>query len=110
MMLKQSREWYRARPGYWFRPKLFGWGAVPVTWQGWAATLLLIALGVPIAYLGETRHLLYLGLIVPLIAANLTATEVGQLLPGQDPRGVFAEEADAGKALMLAEPRHFERD
>ena len=45
-----------------------------------------------------------------LIAANLTATEVGQLLPGQDPRGVFAEEADAGKALMLAEPRHFERD
>ena len=29
----------RVRPGYWFRPKRFGYGAVPATWQGWAATL-----------------------------------------------------------------------
>lgn len=61
------RGWYRARPGYWFRPKLFGWGAVPVTWQGWAATLLLILLALPVAYLGETRHVAYMVLIVPLI-------------------------------------------
>ena len=24
---------------YWFRPKRYGLGAVPVTWQGWAITL-----------------------------------------------------------------------
>ena len=25
--------------GYWFRPKRYGWGATPITWQGWALTL-----------------------------------------------------------------------
>ena len=24
---------------YWFRPKRFGYGATPVTWEGWALTL-----------------------------------------------------------------------
>jgi len=24
---------------YWFRPKSFGYGAAPITWQGWAVTL-----------------------------------------------------------------------
>jgi len=24
---------------YWFRPKQYGYGATPVTWQGWAITL-----------------------------------------------------------------------
>ncbi len=24
---------------YWFRPKRYGYGATPVTWQGWVATL-----------------------------------------------------------------------
>ena len=27
------------RDGYWFSPKMFGLGATPVTWQGWALTL-----------------------------------------------------------------------
>jgi hypothetical protein len=32
---------------YWFRPKLYGYGATPVTWQGWLLTLvyLVIVLG-----------------------------------------------------------------
>ena len=29
---------FRVEPGYWFVPKLFGIGATPVTWQGWALT------------------------------------------------------------------------
>lgn len=29
---------------YWFRPKRFGYGFVPVTWEGWAATFLMIGL------------------------------------------------------------------
>ena len=24
---------------YWFKPKHFGYGATPVTWQGWAITI-----------------------------------------------------------------------
>jgi multisubunit Na+/H+ antiporter MnhB subunit len=32
---------------YWFKPKRYGYGATPVTWQGWAFVLgfLLIVLG-----------------------------------------------------------------
>jgi len=29
----------KVREGYWFVPKKFGYGATPVTWQGWAVTL-----------------------------------------------------------------------
>ena len=28
----------------WFRPKTFGWGLVPITWQGWVYTLVWAAL------------------------------------------------------------------
>lgn len=27
----------------WFRPKRFGYGATPVSWQGWAATAAFVA-------------------------------------------------------------------
>ncbi len=26
-------------PTYWFKPKKYGYGATPATWQGWAVTL-----------------------------------------------------------------------
>ncbi|MGN6571749.1 MAG: hypothetical protein ACTHLO_10065 [Pseudolabrys sp.] len=29
---------------YWFRPKRYGYGATPVTWQGWALTLAVPAI------------------------------------------------------------------
>jgi len=44
MPWQDVRNYYRARPGRWFRPKLFGWGVVPVTWQGWAMTLAFVVL------------------------------------------------------------------
>jgi hypothetical protein len=28
---------------YWFRPKRYGYGATPITWQGWAVTLGTVA-------------------------------------------------------------------
>ncbi len=28
---------------YWFRPKRFGYGATPVTWEGWVATAVFAA-------------------------------------------------------------------
>jgi hypothetical protein len=29
---------------YWFRPKRYGYGATPVTWEGWAFTGLVVAI------------------------------------------------------------------
>lgn len=70
--MKLGKIWrhYRVRPGYWFAPKLFGWGGTPVTWQGWAVTALfvgLIALGV--TQMPGTA--LRLAVAVPLILAFL---------------------------------------
>jgi hypothetical protein len=28
---------------YWFKPKRFGWGFFPITWQGWLSTLVLLS-------------------------------------------------------------------
>lgn len=36
-MFKEFTQYCRDNPhGYWFKRKTFGWGWVPVTWQGWA--------------------------------------------------------------------------
>jgi hypothetical protein len=29
---------------YWFRPKRYGYGATPITWEGWAVVLVFAAL------------------------------------------------------------------
>ncbi|WP_431468873.1 hypothetical protein [Sphingosinithalassobacter sp. LHW66-3] len=43
MKLRDIERHFEVREGYWFAPKLFGWGATPVTWQGWLLTLGFIA-------------------------------------------------------------------
>ena len=67
MTLGALRARYRVRPGYWFKPKLFGWGAVPVTWQGWAATLSFVVVAALIANLAEHRSPVWLWLLVPVV-------------------------------------------
>jgi hypothetical protein len=37
--------------GYWFKPKRYGYGATPVTWQGWAVTLGTVAIMVAVSLL-----------------------------------------------------------
>lgn len=39
MSMQSLKDHFRVEPGYWFVPKLFGYGATPVTWQGWALTI-----------------------------------------------------------------------
>jgi len=39
MTFDDVKRWYDVRDGYWFAPKVYGLGATPVTWQGWALTL-----------------------------------------------------------------------
>ncbi len=43
--------------GYWFRPKRYGYGATPVTWQGWALTggavIVIVAAALLLLHNGE---------------------------------------------------------
>lgn len=71
MMGRPFRDAASVRPGYWFRPKRFGFGAKPVTWQGWAATLLFGAAAGLIVNFATHRDRLWLVLLVPLIVAFL---------------------------------------
>lgn len=71
MIGARFRERHSVRPGYWFRPKKFGFGAVPVTWQGWAATMAFGALVGLLVNFATHRDRLWLVLLVPLVVAFL---------------------------------------
>lgn len=44
-MIKEYVAYLRDNPkGYWFKRKLYGWGWVPVKWQGWCIIFLYILL------------------------------------------------------------------
>lgn len=40
---------------YWFKMKLYGWGWVPVKWQGWLVVLIAISIFVASIYVGKTE-------------------------------------------------------
>ena len=47
-------KYYKNNPqGYWFKRKLFGWGWVPVKWQGWLVTMIGIVIGIAGICVGE---------------------------------------------------------
>jgi len=46
---------------YWFKPKRYGYGATPATWQGWAVTL------------GTVLAMVAVSLYLPLTAKSLWA-------------------------------------
>ena len=39
--------------GFWFKRKLYGWGWVPVKWQGWLIVLISLAIFIASIYVGE---------------------------------------------------------
>ena len=42
-MFKQYIDYLKDNPqGYWFKRKLYGWGWVPVKWQGWLVLLVFV--------------------------------------------------------------------
>lgn len=44
-MFKKYLDYMKDNPEhYWFKRKIWGYGWVPVTWQGWFVTLLYVAL------------------------------------------------------------------
>lgn len=43
-MLKKYLDYLRNNPShYWFKRKVWGWGWIPVTWQGWLLTFAYVA-------------------------------------------------------------------
>ena len=47
-------EYMKNNPkGYWLKRKLYGWGWVPVKWQGWLVVLLALSILVASIYIGE---------------------------------------------------------
>ena len=42
-IFKNYVEYYKNNPeGYWFKRKLYGWGWMPVKWQGWAVIAVFV--------------------------------------------------------------------
>jgi hypothetical protein len=44
--------WTNVMTTYWFRPKRYGYGATPMTWQGWTITLATVAVVVAASFAG----------------------------------------------------------
>ena len=56
-------------PRVWFGQKRIGWGARPVSWQGWALTVLYVALGYVAARMLAAHHVaLFVTALVVLTA------------------------------------------
>ncbi len=63
---------YRNNPGgYWFKRNIYGWGWVPVMWQGWLVTMISIAFISGGIYIGERDDAPGVALIGILLGAML---------------------------------------
>jgi hypothetical protein len=58
----------------WFRPKRYGFGATPVTWQGWALILAFVAIFYATVVTFRDRPLTIAAILVPLLATFITIT------------------------------------
>ena len=60
---------------YWFKPKALGYGATPVTWEGWALSLgyLLLVLVWTLGLIGSEPKLLLWAFWFALLAAATAA-------------------------------------
>ena len=53
-MFKKYIDYIKDNPeGHWFKRKLYGWGWVPVRWQGWLVVVIGIAIVIVGVYVGE---------------------------------------------------------
>jgi hypothetical protein len=64
------------RPGFWFKPKAFGYGATPVTWQGWLIVAGFIVLVGGITRFALPAHPLFLLLLTPVALALIWITRI----------------------------------
>jgi hypothetical protein len=55
----------------WFAPKRYGYGATPVSWQGWALTLVVVGLIILTSATFSRRPVVLLAILIPIIASFL---------------------------------------
>jgi hypothetical protein len=66
---------------YWFKPKRYGYGATPVTWEGWAFSLLATALIVGSSFVllegppDATRFVIWALVLVLVVAAMVVVSK-----------------------------------
>jgi hypothetical protein len=69
-MFKEYIAYLKDNPeGKWFKRKLYGWGWVPVRWQGWAVIivgLLVFTLGITIGEMDDAPGAAALGFLLML--------------------------------------------
>jgi len=53
----------------WFAPKRYGYGATPITWQGWALTLGFVGVLILISVNFAKRPVQMVAILIPLIVA-----------------------------------------
>lgn len=54
-IIRKYIEYLKDNPeGYWFKRKLYGWGWMPVKWQGWLVVFIGIVLVISGIYIGDT--------------------------------------------------------
>ena len=74
--------------GYWFKAKLYGWGWMPVTWQGWLVILVylitLLAIGFLIDENASSQDIAFT-FILPLILLTATLIRIC-FVKGEKPR------------------------
>ena len=66
MSIQRYRDALKVREGYWFAPKLFGWGATPATWQGWLSVVLFVLAVVAVLRWAPTQFIA-LGVALPML-------------------------------------------
>lgn len=60
--------------GYWFRPKRYGFGATPTSWQGWALILGFVAIVYAVVAKFHDRPVLIFAILIPLLLFFLVIT------------------------------------
>ena len=67
---------------YWFKPKRYGYGATPVTWEGWVFTLLIMVVILGTGWLllgtdsprGATTVWVWWAIVMVVLAASVAVT------------------------------------
>jgi len=81
----------------WFRPKRFGWGLVPITWQGWLYSAGWLG-GIMLPFLLLTgRHQPFEASIWLAISCGLLARDVWQILHSYPGSAASAISSAAGQ-------------
>jgi len=71
-MLKEYIQYIKNNPeGYWFRQKLYGWGWIPVKWQGWLIVAIAVAIIIICIDIGDTDDAPGMALLGMLLATAI---------------------------------------